>query len=75
MKNYYHFAIVVEQDRDGYFVSCPELQGCYSQGKTYEEAMKNIRDAIKLHIDDRAAEKETVPTGRSVSVASVAVAA
>jgi len=31
---------------------CPTLQGCYSQGETYEEAVENIRDAIRLHVDD-----------------------
>jgi predicted RNase H-like HicB family nuclease len=45
--------IVIEGDSDGYFVSCPELQGCYSQGKTYEEAVENIKDAVRLHIEDR----------------------
>ncbi len=52
MKNY-QFSIIVEQDKNGYFVFCPELQGCYSQGDTYEEAMRNIKDAIKLHVADR----------------------
>jgi predicted RNase H-like HicB family nuclease len=45
--------IVIEADADGFFVSCPSLQGCYSQGATYEEAVENIKDAIKLHIEDR----------------------
>ena len=49
----YHFSIIVEQDKDGYFVFCPELQGCYSQGGTYEEAVENIEDVIKLYIADR----------------------
>jgi predicted RNase H-like HicB family nuclease len=47
--------ITVESDADGYFVSCPGLQGCYSQGVSYEEAVENIKDAIRLHIDDRRA--------------------
>jgi predicted RNase H-like HicB family nuclease len=47
------FPIVIEGDADGYFVSCPALQGCYSQGDTYEEAVENIKDAIRLHIEDR----------------------
>jgi predicted RNase H-like HicB family nuclease len=46
-------SIVVEHDGDGYFVSCPALQGCYSQGETYAEAIENIQDAIRLHIEDR----------------------
>ena len=45
--------IVIEADADGFFVSCPALQGCYSQGETYEEPVDNIKDAIKLHIQDR----------------------
>jgi predicted RNase H-like HicB family nuclease len=47
--------IIVEADSDGYFVSCPTLQGCYSQGDTYEEVVENIKDAIRLHIEDRLA--------------------
>jgi predicted RNase H-like HicB family nuclease len=47
------FTVVVEKDEDGYFAYCPQLQGCYTQGDTYEEAIINIRDAIKLHIEDR----------------------
>ena len=48
--------IVIEADADGYFVSCPALQGCYSQGESYEEAVANIKDAIRLHVEDRVAE-------------------
>ena len=49
----YRLSVIVEKDKDGYFVFCPELQGCYSQGDTYEEALENIRDAIHLHLEDR----------------------
>jgi predicted RNase H-like HicB family nuclease len=66
--------IVVEADGDGYFVSCPALQGCYSQGDTYEDAVENIRDAIRLHIEDRLAEGEEIPLRLSVSLATVDVA-
>jgi len=51
--------IVLERDADGFFVSCPALQGCYSQGDTYEEAVENIKDAIRLHIEDRLADGRT----------------
>ena len=66
--------IVIEADADGYFVSCPALQGCYSQGDTYEEAMKNIRDAIRLHIEDRIANGEEIPEHVSVTLSTVEVA-
>ena len=66
--------IIVEADSDGYFVSCPSLQGCYSQGDTYEEAVENIKDAIRLHIEDRLANVEEVPEKVSVSLSTVEVA-
>jgi predicted RNase H-like HicB family nuclease len=66
--------IVIEADADGYFVSCPALQGCYSQGDTYEEAVENIKDAIRLNIEDRLAAGEEIPEPVSVSLSTVEVA-
>ena len=58
----YKFKIIIEQDEDGvYVVSCPALKGCYSQGSTIEEAVENIKDAIRLHIEAREAVGEPVP--------------
>lgn len=51
------FTIVVEKDADGYFAYCPQLQGCYVQGETYEEALSNIEDAVKLHLEGRVEKK------------------
>lgn len=67
----YDFPIVIEQDKDGFFAFCPELQGCYSQGDTYEEAMANIKDAVQLHVRDRVTEKEEIPDIRSVSLSTI----
>lgn len=72
---HYHFSIIIEQDENGYFAFCPELQGCYGQGGTYEEAMQNIKDAVKLHIEDRVATKEELPEIKSISLSTVEVAA
>lgn len=58
----YKYTVVVEQDEDGLFIAtCPALQGCYTQGRTYKEAMKNIRDAIKLHLEARKKVGEFLP--------------
>lgn len=73
-ETHYNFAIVVEYDKNGYFASCPGLQGCYSQGKTYEEALANIRDAITLHVEDRLESGEEVPREHFVSIAAINVA-
>lgn len=44
--------ISVEKGEDGYFVaSVPSLKGCWSQGKTREEALENIREAIELYLE------------------------
>ncbi len=65
--------IVVEADSDGYFVSFPARQGCYSHSDTYEEAVENIRDAIRLHIQDRLANGEEIHVHVSLSTVEVAV--
>jgi len=65
--------VILEGDEDGYFVSCPALQGCYSQGETYEEAMANIKDAMRLHLEDCLANGEEVPEPVSVSLSTVEV--
>ncbi len=60
MKNY-RFSVVIEKDERGYFAFCPESQGCYIQGKTQEEALENVQDAIQLHVADRLENKEDIP--------------
>ena len=44
--------IVIEKGEEGYFVAhCPSLKSCWSQGKTREEALKNVREAIDLYLE------------------------
>ncbi len=46
------FAVVIERDEDGYYVaSVPELKGCHTQGKTLDEVMERIREAILLCLE------------------------
>lgn len=56
----YTLPVVIEKDEHGYFAMCPALQGCYSQGDTYEETLENIKDAIHLHIEDILESGETI---------------
>jgi predicted RNase H-like HicB family nuclease len=70
----YKFSVVVEKDIDGYFAFCPELQGCYTQGDTYEEVLENIKDAIRLHIEDRIESGEDIPQSESVSLTLMEIA-
>jgi predicted RNase H-like HicB family nuclease len=48
------FYVLIEQDEDGYFVGeVPQLRGCYSQGKTLDELMNNIREVIQLCLEEQ----------------------
>ena len=45
--------IVIEKDEEGMFtVECPVLPGCYTQGRTHEEALKNIQEVIELILEE-----------------------
>ena len=59
----YRFAIdvVPEEDGKGYYVVVPTLPGCFSQGRTIEEAMKNAKKAISLHVRSLKKQGEMVP--------------
>jgi predicted RNase H-like HicB family nuclease len=58
----HEFQVVVEQDEAGFFVAeCPALRACYTQGRTYEEAIRNIRDVIGLCLDDLKARGAEIP--------------
>lgn len=49
------FVTTLERDEDGVWVAeCPSIPGCVSQGKTREEAVANIREAIGLCLEVRA---------------------
>jgi predicted RNase H-like HicB family nuclease len=49
--------ITIYQDEDGwYVVECPVIPGCMSQGRTEEEALTNIREAIELCLEVRREE-------------------
>jgi predicted RNase H-like HicB family nuclease len=54
--------IILYPGEDGYWVAeCASLPGCISQGKTKEEAIANIKEAIELYIEDMIENGETVP--------------
>ena len=49
------FNITIERDEDGIYVTeCPSIPGCVSQGETKDEAIENIKDAIKICLAVRA---------------------
>ena len=60
MKKYYK-VIMEPQNEGGFTVTVPALPGCVSQGDTYEEAVKNVKEAIELYLESLRADSEPVP--------------
>jgi len=65
--------VLVPQPDGGYFVDCPSLPGCHSEGDTVEEALDNIREAITLVLEDMAATGEPVPSAGAPLLTEVTV--
>ena len=60
---FYSFEIIIEKEADGegYLAYSPSLPGCFSNGRTIEEAKRNIREAVELHITSLLAHQQPVP--------------
>ena len=66
------FPVVIEKDSTGFFViSCPVLEGCYTQGTTIDEALENIKEAIGLCLEDL--KEEEIPNAQNIIVGQVVV--
>lgn len=47
-----NFTVLIEQDEDGtYIAKVPDIPGCYTQGKTVEQAMKRVEEAVRVCIE------------------------
>lgn len=47
-----NFTVLIERDDDGIFVAkVPDIQGCYTQGKTVQQAMERIKEAIQVCLE------------------------
>jgi predicted RNase H-like HicB family nuclease len=60
---FYSFQVVIEKEKadPGYLAYSPTLPGCFSNGKTLEEARRNIREAIELHVQALLSHNEQIP--------------
>ena len=58
----YHFLTIIEEGEHNYSAYVPDLPGCVATGKTYEEVLKNIREAVRLHLRGMIEDQEPIPT-------------
>lgn len=52
------YKVLLKRSEEGYSICCPGLPGCWSQGETEEEALANIREAIREYLEARNATLE-----------------
>ncbi len=68
------YRLIIEQDEDGVFIAeCPTLPGCISEGKTRNEAVENIKDAIKGYIISLKKHNEPIPPSIEEEIIEVAL--
>jgi predicted RNase H-like HicB family nuclease len=63
------YSVVLIESEEGFAVGCPALPGCWSQGRTREEALSNIREAISLwlEVEEEDIQREIETAGASYS--------
>ncbi len=69
----YRVNVVFSKDEDGYYVFCPELPGCQSQGDTFEEARENIKEAVELYLESMSKEEIEEALGKELLTTTMEV--
>jgi predicted RNase H-like HicB family nuclease len=73
-KKIYQFTAIFEKNEDGgYTVTVPSLPGCISEGDTFDEALKNIKEAITLYLEVMKKDKEKIKEEEEIIIAPVKV--
>ena len=65
------YTVIIEKDSEGYLVaSVPELKGCHTQAKTFDQLNERIKEAIELCLLDR---DETIEQNTFIGIQRIAV--
>ena len=69
------FTVLIEKDEDGVFIgTVPSLKGCYTYGKTLDELMANLKEAIEVHLEAFGLEEKELPATGFTGVQEIEVA-
>jgi predicted RNase H-like HicB family nuclease len=63
----YRFLIIIEQGKHNYSAYVPDLPGCITTGDTYEEVLKNMKEAIALHLRGMIEDHEPIPAPQTMA--------
>jgi predicted RNase H-like HicB family nuclease len=66
-------SVVIEKDGFGYYAYSPELEGCQSQGESFEEVMANIKEAIELYLETLSEEEKQAALSKEILTTSLEV--
>ena len=69
----YKVNVVIEKDEHGYYAYCPELEGCQTQGETFEETLKNIREAVELYLETLSEDEIKASVSKEIVTTSLEV--
>ena len=62
MKLYNYKVVVEECEEGGFYAECPAFPGCHVEGETYEETMKEMKEAVRAFIGDNLARNQELPS-------------
>jgi predicted RNase H-like HicB family nuclease len=66
-------SIVIEHDSHGFYAYAPELPGCHSQGRTLDEVVERVKEAIELYLETLTAEERDALSSKEILTTSVEV--
>jgi predicted RNase H-like HicB family nuclease len=66
-------SVVIERDKFGYYAYSPELEGCQTQGESFEEVMANIKEAIELYLETLSDEEKQATLSKEILTTSLEV--
>jgi len=74
-ENIYHYRVVIYRDEDDvYIAECPALEGCMTDGATFEEASEGIKDAVACHVSALKKLGKPIPLEQDLFAGVVSVA-
>ncbi len=66
-------SVIIEKDSFGYYAYSPELEGCQTQGESFEEVMANIKEAIELYVETLSEEEKQAALSKEILTTSLEV--
>lgn len=69
----YKVSVIIEKDENGFFAYSPELEGCQTQGDTFEEVIANMKEASELYLETLSEDERRERLSQEIMTTSVEV--